>query len=291
MLQSMTGFGRANGNWQNKSMNIEIKSLNSKFTDLRLKLPNNYKDKETELRKIIQDDVVRGKIEFTLEVVSAEDQDALSLNVPLFKKYFTALNQLKLELQLEQVDLMQSILRMPNVISSETSVLDDGEWQFVQNLVRAALKDLRDFRGSEGIALSLDLEQRIQVIQDLLIQIKPYEGSRIEKLREKLLLSAKDFIRKESFDQNRYEQEVMYYLEKIDITEEKVRLNQHCSYFMDTLKGKDTQKGRKLGFISQEIGREINTLGAKANDSNIQKIVVQMKDELEKIKEQIANIV
>lgn len=291
MLQSMTGFGRANGNWRNKSMNIEIKSLNSKFTDLRLKLPNNYKDKETELRKIIQDDVVRGKIEFTLEVVSAEDQDALSLNVPLFKKYFTALNQLKLELQLEQVDLMQSILRMPNVISSETSVLDDEEWQFVQNLVRAALKDLRDFRGSEGIALSLDLEQRIQVIQDLLIQIKPYEGSRIEKLREKLLLSAKDFIRKESFDQNRYEQEVMYYLEKIDITEEKVRLNQHCSYFMDTLKGKDTQKGRKLGFISQEIGREINTLGAKANDSNIQKIVVQMKDELEKIKEQIANIV
>lgn len=287
----MTGFGRANGNWQNKSINIEIKSLNSKFTDLRLKLPNNYKDKETELRKIIQDDIVRGKIEFTLELVSADDQEALSLNIPLFKKYHSALNQLKMELKLEQVDLMQSILRMPNVISSENSGLEEGEWKFVQNLVRDALLNLKEFRVSEGIALALDLEKRIHTIQDLLIQTQPHESSRIEKLREKLLLSAKEFVRKESFDQNRFEQEVMYYLEKIDITEEKVRLSQHCNYFLDTLKGKDSQKGRKLGFISQEIGREINTLGAKANDSNIQKIVVQMKDELEKIKEQIANIV
>ena len=291
MLQSMTGFGRANGNWQNKSINIEIKSLNSKFTDLRLKLPNNYKDKETELRKIIQDDIVRGKIEFTLELVSADDQEALSLNVPLFKKYHSALNQLKMELKLEQVDLMQSILRMPNVISSENSGLEEGEWKFVQNLVRGALKNLRSFRSSEGVALALDLEKRIRTIQELLVLINPYESNRVEKLREKLLLSAKDFVRKDSFDQNRFEQEVMYYLEKIDITEEKVRLSQHCTYFLDTIKEPETQKGRKLGFISQEIGREINTLGAKANDSSIQKIVVQMKDELEKIKEQIANIV
>jgi uncharacterized protein (TIGR00255 family) len=287
----MTGFGRANGNWRNKSLNIEVKSLNSKFTDLRLKLPNNYKDKETELRKIIQDNIGRGKIEFALELVSAEDQDSLSLNIPLFKKYFSALNQLKNELNLEHADLMQSILRMPNVISSEATGLEEEEWKFVQNLVFDALKDLREFRLSEGIALALDLEQRVHNIKNLLLQVQPHESSRIDKLREKLHLSAKEFVRKETFDQNRYEQEVMYYLEKIDITEEKVRLDQHCIYFLDTLKGKDVQKGRKLGFIAQEIGREINTLGAKANDSNIQKIVVQMKDELEKIKEQIANIV
>lgn len=287
----MTGFGRANGNWRNKSLNIEVKSLNSKFTDLRLKLPNNYKDKETELRKIIQDHIGRGKIEFTLEMVSAEDQDSLSLNVPLFKKYFSALNQLKNDLNLEHVDLMQSILRMPNVISSETPELEEEEWKFVQNLVSDALKDLREFRLSEGVALALDLDQRIHNIKNLLLQVQPHENSRIEKLREKLHLSAKEFVRKETFDQNRYEQEVMYYLEKIDITEEKVRLDQHCIYFLDTLKGKDALKGRKLGFIAQEIGREINTLGAKANHSDIQKIVVEMKDELEKIKEQIANLV
>ena len=291
MLLSMTGFGRANGNWQNKSINIEVKSLNSKFIDLRLKLPNNYKDKESELRKIIQDNIVRGKIEFALEIISAEDQETLSLNIPLFKKYFSALNQLKVELHLGQVDLMQSILRMPNVISSETIGLEDDEWTLVHKLVCEALKNLSEFRRSEGNALALDLEQRIHIIENLLHQIKPHESSRIDKLREKFLLAAKDFIRKETFDQNRFEQEVMYYLEKIDITEEKVRLAQHCIYFMDTLKGSDTQKGRKLGFIAQEIGREINTLGAKANDSNIQKLVVQMKDELEKIKEQIANIV
>lgn len=291
MLLSMTGFGRANGIWQNKSINIEVKSLNSKFTDLRLKLPNNYKDKETDLRKIIQDDIIRGKIEFTMEIISNDEQEALSLNIPLFKKYFSALNQLKNDLNLEQVDLMQSILRMPNVIGSETNKLEEKEWKFVQDLVQKALVDLKGYRHSEGNALAADLEQRIQTIEHLLLQIEPYEQNRVDKLREKLLSSANEFVRKESFDQNRFEQEVMYYLEKIDITEEKVRLSQHCSYFLDTLKGKDHQKGRKLGFITQEIGREINTLGAKANDSNIQKIVVQMKDELEKIKEQIANIV
>jgi uncharacterized protein (TIGR00255 family) len=291
MLLSMTGYGRASQSYKDKVISAEIRSLNSKYTDIRLKLPQNYREKEADLRKLITDKAERGKIDFSLEITSPHGDEEYSLNVPLFKKYHAELSKLSEELHIPSGDLIQSILKLPNVVSTEEHSLDEEEWMAILQTIEQALEKFSQFRESEGGAMENDLRLRIQTIEKLLSQLDPHEEERINKLRQRLYQNLEEYLGKEKIDENRFEQEIMFYLEKIDINEEKVRLSQHCKYFAEVLDKKASIKGKKLSFISQEIGREINTMGAKAYSHNIQRIVVGMKDELEKIKEQVANSV
>ena len=291
MVLSMTGFGRAEASYSNKEILIEVRSLNSKFTDIRLKIPQNYKEKEVAIRKLVSDNVERGKIEVSMEIRSPEGDENFSLNVPLFKRYVNELNSLSKELNINNDGLIPAILRLPNVVGAEVGTIAEEEWLQAKNAILNAVKAFNTFRADEGKAMETDLRLRINNIQTNLDQIAPHETERVVKLRERLMKNLEENFSKEKVDQNRFEQEVIYYLEKMDITEEKVRLGQHCKYFIEQIDAKDAQKGRKLSFISQEIGREINTLGAKAYSSDIQRLVVKMKDDLEKIKEQVANAV
>ncbi|MBL7829984.1 MAG: DUF1732 domain-containing protein, partial [Saprospiraceae bacterium] len=246
---------------------------------------------EFEIKKILSDDVSRGKVEFSLTIQDSEDSNEVSINKNLFKKYFQELNSLANELHIDKGDILQTILRIPNVISSDALVVDEKEWLIVQTAITEAIKAFNQYRIAEGAAMKTDLKERLNNILQLLAKIDPHEINRIHTLRLRLKQLLEDNQLTESVDNTRFEQEILYYLEKIDINEEKVRLTQHCNYFLEELDNSEIQKGRKLGFICQEIGREINTLGAKAYASEIQRNVVMMKDELEKIKEQIANIV
>lgn len=291
MLHSMTGFGSARATFNQKSITVEIRSVNSKLTELRFKLPQNYREKEFEIKKILSDDVSRGKVEFSLTIQDSEDSNEVSINKNRFKKYFQELNSLANELHIDKGDILQTILRIPNVISSDALVVDEKEWLIVQTAITEAIKAFNQYRIAEGAAMKTDLKERLNNILQLLAKIDPHEINRIHTLRLRLKQLLEDNQLTESVDNTRFEQEILYYLEKIDINEEKVRLTQHCNYFLEELDNSEIQKGRKLGFICQEIGREINTLGAKAYASEIQRNVVMMKDELEKIKEQIANIV
>jgi len=287
----MTGFGSGKGSYQDKTISIELKSLNSKFTDIRMKLPQNYKQKEPDIRKMISSKSQRGKVEVNIEINSLSGDGDFGLNKALFGKYYRELKSLSDELGIEQGDFMQSILRMPNVVASESDTVDDEEWAAFKGVLNQALDNFVDFRSTEGTAMAEDCMMRLKSIDDLLVNVDPFEKERVDKLRKRMLQNMEEYVGKENIDANRFEQEILYYLEKIDITEEKVRLSQHCKYFREVLATKEPQKGRKLGFIAQEMGREINTLGSKANSSDLQRIVVKMKDELEKIKEQVANIV
>lgn len=291
MLHSMTGYGRATQNHGDQTISVEIRSLNSKFTDLRMKLPNGFREKELELRRIITDRAERGKLEFTLELKSLRGEDGLSLNQTLFRRYHRELQGLCEELNIPQTDLLASIIRIPNVVSSDESEVDDTLWKAVLSVLEEAFTHFVAFRETEGASLEAELRLRIANISALLEQVDPLETERIERLRQRLRQNLEVHMNKENVDENRFEQELLFYIEKIDITEEKVRLDQHCIFFLEELGKKHAQKGRKLAFISQEIGREVNTLGAKAYSSELQRIVVAMKDELEKIKEQIANLV
>ncbi len=291
MVLSMTGFGRAEANHSTKEILVEIRSLNSKFTDIRLKIPQNYKEKEVQIRKLVSDQVERGKIEVSMEIRSPEGDEDFSLNVPLFKRYFKELSSLSDEFGITSEGLVPAILRLPNVVGADVGTLNTEEWAQAQKAILSAVKAFNKFRADEGNAMETDLRLRINNIQTYLGDIPPFEQERVVKLRERLMKNLEENFSKEKVDQNRFEQEVIYYLEKMDITEEKVRLGQHCKYFLEQVDAKDAQKGRKLSFISQEIGREINTLGAKAYSSDIQRLVVKMKDDLEKIKEQVANAV
>ncbi len=291
MVLSMTGFGRAEASYSNKEILIEIRSLNSKFTDIRLKIPQNYKEKEVQIRKLVSDNVERGKIELSMEIRSPEGDEDFSLNVPLFKRYFNELSSLSKELNVNNEGLIPAILRLPNVVGADVGTIADEEWLQAKTAILNAVKAFNNFRSDEGKAMETDLRLRVTNIQTYLGQIPPFEAERVVKLRERLMKNLEENFSKEKVDQNRFEQEVIYYLEKMDITEEKVRLGQHCKYFIEQIDDKGAQKGRKLSFISQEIGREINTLGAKAYSSDIQRLVVKMKDDLEKIKEQVANAV
>lgn len=291
MLLSMTGYGRATGNFQEKVITIEVRALNSKHTDVRFKIPQSYREREVNFRKIVIEKAERGKIDLLVEVKSESGDDEYGLNRNLFKRYYHDLIELTQELGLPQDDILQAIMRIPNVMSAEQSTIDDQEWIVLENTLIAALDKFIKFRHTEGKAMENDLQLRANNIIELLQQLNPFEEERVTRLRQKLYQSLEDHLSKENIDENRFEQELLFYLEKIDVTEEKVRLEQHCKYFLEELNKKSTQKGRKLSFISQEMGREINTLGAKAYSSEIQRIVVQMKDELEKIKEQVANCV
>jgi len=292
MLLSMTGFGSASGSYLNRTISIEIRSLNSKFTDLRYKIPPSYREKEAELRKIVTTRGKRGKIELTIDVVSPEIDNDYSLNQNLYRKYFNELPQLNKDMGLDnQTGLTEAILRIPNVIDSAKSGLDPEEWKSAQQLLKKALDNFMSFRTTEGKAMEEDCQKRIENILSSLEQVTPFENERVSKLRQRINQNIEEYIGKDKIDANRFEQEILYYMEKIDITEEKVRLKQHCKYFLEEMGNSKELKGRKLNFIGQEIGREINTLGSKANDSNIQKLVVHMKDELEKIKEQVLNTI
>jgi len=291
MLLSMTGYGRSTQTYKDKSITVEVRSLNSKFTDLRIKLPQNYKEKEVGLRKMVLDKAERGKVDLNIDVKSSEGDDEYSLNPALFKKYYQELSKISDDIGMPPSDYMQAILRLPNVVQAGVDTIDEEEWGAVHNAVVEAVDNFIQFRKDEGAAMCKDLEYRVNNITSGLAIIDPHEKERIQKLRQRLQQNLDEYLGRENVDENRFEQEVIFYLEKIDITEEKIRLEQHCKYFLEQVHGKKIQKGRKLSFISQEMGREINTLGAKAYSSDIQKIVVGMKDDLEKIKEQVANIV
>lgn len=291
MLLSMTGYGRKAVNFRGKNITIELRSLNSKFTDIRLKIPQNYKEKEHELRKLLSDRVERGKLDLTIDIKSVNGDDEYGLNQSLFKKYYKELSQLAEDLKMPSSDIMQAILKLPNVVAAEEASIDEEEWNAVLEALDGAIKNFIKFRTDEGQAMEQDLRTRTNNILNHLGQLDPFEKERVNKLRQRLYQNLEEYLGKDKIDENRFEQEIIFYLEKIDVTEEKVRLEQHCNYFIQELDKKVVQKGRKLSFISQEMGREINTLGAKAYSSDIQKLVVCMKDELEKIKEQVANSV
>jgi uncharacterized protein (TIGR00255 family) len=291
MLLSMTGYGRATRQLDSKTFLVEIRSLNSKYSDLRLKCAQNLAEKEAELRRMVSDFAQRGKVEMTVEMSSLSGDEQFGLNEALFRKYYDALSRLCGELDYQDDNMMSAILRLPNVVSAADGTLSDDDWTQLRATVKEALERFQQFRRTEGAALATDLEERVQTIRQLLQEVAPFETQRVLNVRERLMRNLEEHLGKDRIDENRFEQEVLFYLEKMDINEEKVRLEQHCKYFLEILQNKSETKGRKLSFIGQEIGREINTLGAKAYSSDIQRIVVQMKDHLEKIKEQIANIV
>lgn len=291
MLLSMTGYGRETQTVGDKTINIEVRSLNSKYSDLRLKIPQNYKEKEHQIRRIVTDKTQRGKIDVVIETTSLQGDDEYGLNKALFSKYYKELSSIADELGAPKSDLTAAILRLPNVVATEAQHIDENEWKDVLKILDKALENFKQFRLTEGKVLEDDLQTRTENIMALLEKVDPFEKERIEKIRKRMRQNLEDHFGKENVDENRFEQEVIFYIEKIDISEEKVRLAQHCKYFLEELHKKTTAKGRKLSFISQEMGREINTLGAKAYSSDIQKYVVGMKDELEKIKEQVANAV
>ena len=292
MLLSMTGYGRATRTFDDKSITVEVRALNSKMTDIRFKMPYNYKAKEIELRRILTDQAERGKIDVSINIKSLTGEDDYALNHELFRKYYKELKGLTHELDLPANDLLSAILRLPNIVGTDEEGVPDEEWEIAQQTLMEALEDFKKFRFTEGGAMEKDLYDRVANILNLLKAIAPFEKERIVKLRQRLRQNLEEFLGKENVDENRFEQEVLFYLEKIDVTEEKVRLEQHCRYFKETLDDKkNTSKGRTLNFITQEVGREINTLGSKAYSSEIQHLVVQMKDELEKMKELIANLV
>jgi len=291
MMLSMTGYGQANGSFREKKISIELRSLNSKFSDVRFKMPQNYREKEHELRSIISKKTQRGKIDVSINVESLGGDDAYSLNKSLFKKYHKELTELQNELGLSSGDLTQTILRIQNVIVAGENTLEKEEWSTVLEILNQALDAFYKFRLQEGNVMGDDCKLRVNNISEALVKIDPFEEERVGVIKERMLKNMEEYVGKDNINANRFEQEILYYLEKLDITEEKVRLEQHCKYFLEVMETKAGQKGRKLNFISQEIGREINTLGSKASSSSIQHLVVQMKDELEKIKELVANAV
>jgi uncharacterized protein (TIGR00255 family) len=290
MLKSMTGFGRAECIWSNTKIVIEIKALNSKQLDINARIPNGYREKELDFRTIISNRLFRGKIDFNITVENSGDASGYAINKELAGKYYRELKAISSDLGIpDSTDYLYVVMRMPDVLVPEKELITEEEWKCIINALQEALDQVDRYRISEGKTLEDDLLKRNNKIAQLLDLIVPYEKDRMENLKKKIKKDLYELADKEDIDKNRFEQELVYYQDKLDITEEKVRLKKHCEYFAETLHEPDSQ-GKKLAFISQEMGREINTLGSKASEANIQKIVVQMKDELEKIKEQLFNI-
>lgn len=287
----MTGYGRATHHYNDKTIKVELRALNGKFSDLRFKIPQNYREKEPLIRRLVMDRVHRGKVDLLLEISSEQGAEGFGLNKGLFKAYYHELNTLADELSIPKTDMLSAILRIPNVVGAAEGTIEEEEWAAVQQAINTALDTFVDFRKTEGDALAADLRLRIETIQATLEQVNPFDKDRQERLRQRLRQRFEEYKSNETVDENRFEQELIYYFEKLDLNEEKVRLAQHCKHFLEVLSKSKEIKGKKLNFISQEIGREINTMGAKAHSADIQRLVVAMKDELEKIKEQSANIV
>jgi uncharacterized protein (TIGR00255 family) len=286
----MTGYGKASCELGDKTAAFEIKSLNSKQLDLYFRLPNAYRDREMDMRNELASRLKRGKIEISLTIEYAEGKQAAQINAGVVKGYYTQLKNIAREIGIsEQEPILQAVLRMPDSLNNDKEVTDPAEARKLSETLTAAIDEVEKFRNVEGSALAEDIAMRIGLIVSYMEQIGSYEKERSLSIRGKLESSLLEFLPQESIDKNRYEQELIYYLEKLDISEEKTRLRHHCSYFLEVMKESD-QVGRKLGFVAQEIGREINTIGSKASHSGIQKLVVLMKDELEKVKEQLMNV-
>ena len=283
----MTGFGKCQLNMPQANFNIEVKSLNSKQLDTNIKISSVYREKEIELKNLLSTKLKRGKIELSVWKESSEIQNSHKLNIPLIKDYHQQILNLKKDLGFES-DIFPVLLKMPNILQKDEVKLDNNEWLEIFKGINTAVNELIQFRLAEGNKLEKDIILRINLIIDFLEEISPYAKARIERVKENLLNKIND-LKINNIDENRLEQELIYYLEKQDITEEQVRLKAHLDYFLQTISS-DAPNGKKLGFISQEIGREINTIGSKSSDAEMQKIVVQMKDELEKIKEQLLNV-
>jgi len=285
----MTGYGKSSIKLGDKSYIIEIKSLNSKSLDLNFKAVAELRGKEIDIRKLISSQLIRGKVDLFFQEEKSNGMTG-GLNFNLIENYYQQLMKFSEEKNIPLGDVVPAILRFQDISKAELAELNDDDIVALYKGVEEALKNIIQFRKDEGTQLEKDLIERIKAIQQLKSELQPHEESRMEKLREKLKLDVANHVAEGAIDNNRFEEELIYYLEKMDINEEKVRLDTHCLYFTETLQEDVMEKGKKLGFIGQEIGREINTIGSKANDANMQKIVVQMKDELEKIKEQVLNI-
>ena len=284
MIQSMTGFGKSVVQLPAKKITIEIKSLNSKSLDLNARLPSTYREKELEMRKIIASALERGKIDFNLYVENTGAESQSVINVDVVKQYMT---QLAAIASGDELRLLDMTVRLPDALKTEREDIDEEEFKTILGTLQKALKEINIFRTEEGQMMERDFLERIGNLENLLAKVEQMDVGRLSAVRERLEKAVDDL--RTNVDANRFEQELIYYLEKYDITEEKVRLANHLQYFISTLKSQDSN-GKKLGFISQEIGREINTIGSKANDAPMQQLVVQMKDELEKIKEQMLNV-
>lgn len=289
MIQSMTGFGKSTGIYKNKKITIEIKSLNSKNLDLFVRMLPIYKEKEINLRKYIAQQLDRGKVEVSINVETNGDQKSYTINKEQAGKYYAQIVDLKQYLEIESnEDPLSLILRMPEIYSTQSEDFDEKEWAYIWTLLEEAVSNHIGFRKKEGQGLKEEFELRINNIKAAFEQVPNYENARIESIKNRIENNLEEFVGGAKVDKNRFEQELIYYIEKIDIAEEKHRLAQHLDFFIDTLNS-DKSEGKKLGFISQEIGREINTLGSKSYHPEMQKLVVEMKDELEKIKEQVLN--
>ncbi|NLR90868.1 MULTISPECIES: YicC/YloC family endoribonuclease [Flammeovirga] len=291
MIQSMTGFGQESIENDQLSVSIEIKTLNSKNADCNIKMSSAFSDKEIELRNLLSSSLQRGKILLLLNYTSKRQESLkASLNTEVIKSYYRDLKSISTDLDESNEQLLQIVMGMPEVYTKENNedVLAE-DWPVVHNAIKTAIGRTIEFRKHEGEALEKALRSSIEKITEYLEEVKRLDPQRIERLKEKLKNQVAEFEKNDNFDQSRFEQELIFYIEKLDINEEKVRLTQHLKYFIQTLE-QPVSNGKKLGFISQEIGREINTIGSKANDVNIQKVVVNMKDELEKIKEQNLNV-
>ncbi|MDX1543120.1 MAG: YicC/YloC family endoribonuclease [Christiangramia sp.] len=284
MIQSMTGFGKSIIQIPNKKITVELKSLNSKNFDLNARIPSQYREKELDLRNLISNSLGRGKVDLSIYVEYTGEQTSTNVNTGVVKNY---MDQLRDIVNATEIELLKMAVKMPDALKTEREEIDKEEFKAVEKAVNEALKEINNFRNDEGKALEKDLKLRISNIHDLLKKVIKMDPDRVDAVKERLRKGIDEL--KEQVDENRFEQELIYYIEKFDITEEKVRLDNHLDYFQKTLNTKDSN-GRKLAFISQEIGREINTIGSKSNYAPMQQLVVQMKDELEKIKEQLLNV-
>ncbi len=288
MIYSMTGYGKSSKEVNGKKITIEVRTLNSKGLDVNLKTPGMYREKENELRNLISQKLDRGKIDFWLNQEELGEATSVKIDAVLVKSYYNQLKKIGADLNTD-TDWMQIIFRMQDVVKPADSEISETEWNGIAEVASAALDQCMKFRRSEGEQLQIALTEHIKRIEELMAGVAPFESDRVKRLRERLMKNLDDSIKDGKVDKDRFEQEIIFYLEKLDITEEKIRLKSHCDYFLETMRSEGFN-GRKLNFIGQEMGREINTLGSKANDSDIQKMVVLMKDELEKIKEQVLNV-
>lgn len=281
----MTGFGKATGTFHTKKVSVEIRSLNSKGMDLNVRLPNYYKELDPQVRKLVTNELGRGKVDLMINIDSIGIESNVAINKAIAKKYYTELKGLNDELGVQTEDYLSMILRLPDVMETGKEEMGDEEKSWFIGLVQEAINNLNDFRRKEGVELESEFQLRLNEISVNLKEVEKYEGERIEVIRERMKKGLEEV--DGGYDDNRFEQEMIFYIEKLDVSEEKMRLSNHLDYFTETMKLE--QSGKKLGFISQEIGREINTLGSKSNHAEMQKLVIGMKDALEKIKEQILN--
>ena len=285
MIHSMTGFGKASLQLPTKKITVEIKSLNSKGLDLNTRMPSVFREMELGLRNQISQRLERGKVDFSLYVEVTGEETTSKINVPIIKGY---INQMKAVIpNADETELMKMAVRMPDALKTERDEIDENEWKQIQTVIDEALENITNFRKDEGASLEKEFQLRIANIEKLMNEAVSYDAERVETVKTRLRTALDEL--KVNVDENRFEQELIFYLEKYDITEEKVRLGNHLNYFLETLNGTEAN-GRKLGFITQEMGREINTMGSKSNHTEMQKLVVMMKDELEKIKEQVLNV-